>query len=136
MKLSRPSGPRFERKSDPLLTSRQFLSRMCASIGVTLIIMTASLAIGMTGYHFLGTLPWLDALLNSAMILTGMGPVDTIQTSGGKLFATFYALYSGIAFLSMTAVLLAPIVHRAMHAFHLDAEEDDDNKSGSRKNKK
>jgi hypothetical protein len=109
---------------------------MLAALGVTLLIISASLAMGMAGYHFLGGLPWIDALLNSAMILTGMGPVDPMQTTGGKLFATFYALYSGVAFLSMTAVLLAPIIHRAMHKFHLDAEEGDDDKSGRGKKKK
>ena len=101
---------------------------MAAAIWVTLVIIAVSLAMGMAGYHYLGGLLWIDALLNSAMILTGMGPVDPMQSSGGKLFATFYALYSGVAFLSMMAVLLAPIIHRAMHKFHLDAEEEDDDK--------
>jgi hypothetical protein len=90
---------------------------------VTLGIISVSLALGMAGYHFLGGLPWIDALLNSAMILTGMGPVDPMQSTAAKLFASVYALYSGVAFLSMTAVLLGPIVHRGMHNFHLDAEE-------------
>lgn len=125
----------FEHKSEPLLPRSQFLGRIAAAIGVTLIIIAASLALGMVGYHFLGGLPWIDALLNSAMILTGMGPVDPMQTTGGKLFATFYALYSGVAFLSMTAVLLAPIIHRAMHKFHLDAEEGDENQLDSRHKK-
>jgi hypothetical protein len=102
---------------------------MAAAIGVTLVIIAVSLGMGMAGYHYLGELPWIDALLNSSMILTGMGPVDAMQSTGGKLFATFYALYSGVAFLSMTAVLLAPIIHRTMHKFHLDAEEGDDDKS-------
>jgi hypothetical protein len=119
----------FERKSDPLLPRRQFYQRMAAAIGVTFAIIGVSLAFGMAGYHFLGGLPWIDALLNSSMILTGMGPVDPMQSTGGKLFATFYALYSGVAFLSMMAVLLAPIIHRGMHKFHLDAEEQDDGKS-------
>jgi hypothetical protein len=127
----------FEHKSQPLLPRRQFLQRMVAAIGVTLAIIAASLAFGMAGYHFLGGLPWIDALLNSAMILTGMGPVDPMQSTGGKLFATVYALYSGVAFLSMMAVLLAPIIHRAMHKFHLDAEEDDgDDRHSGRKTKR
>ena len=119
----------FEHRSQPLLPRSQFLRRMAAAIGVTLVIIAVSLAMGMAGYHYLGGLLWIDALLNSAMILTGMGPVDPMQSSGGKLFATFYALYSGVAFLSMMAVLLAPIIHRAMHKFHLDAEEADDGES-------
>ena len=70
--------------------------------------MSVSVGIGAAGYHYFAGLPWIDALLNAAMILTGMGPVDTLKSPAAKLFATFYALYSGVAFLSMTAVLLAP----------------------------
>jgi len=132
-------GSLFEHKSQPLLPRRQFYRRMAAAVGVTLVIIGVSLAFGMVGYHFLGGLPWLDALLNSSMILTGMGPVDPMQSTGGKLFATVYALYSGVAFLSMMAVLLAPIIHRAMHTFHLDAEEgaeEDEKRHSKRRDKK
>ncbi len=120
---SEENQPLFERKTDPVLSRGRFAGRMAGAFGVTLVIVVASLAMGMAGYHFVGGLSWIDALHNSAMILTGMGPVDPMRTTGGKLFATFYALYSGIAFLSMTAVLLAPIIHRGLHKFHL-AEED------------
>ena len=119
------SQPLFERKTDPLLGRGQFAGRMAGAFGVTLVIVMASLAVGMAGYHFIGGLTWIDALHNSAMILTGMGPVDPMRTTGGKLFASFYALYSGIAFLSMTAVLLAPVIHRALHKFHLDDDDQD-----------
>ena len=128
--------PLFESKTDPLISRGRFVQRMLAAFGVTMVIVAASLFMGMAGYHYLGGLPWIDALLNSAMILTGMGPVDPMQSNAGKLFATFYALYSGIAFLSMTAVLLAPVIHRAMHRFHLDAEEDNDDKTDATKAKK
>jgi len=97
---------------------------MLASFGITLLIAGLSLAVGTAGYHLFGELRWLDSFYNASMILTGMGPVDPMNTERGKLFASFYALYSGIAFLSMAAVLLAPIVHRILHKFHL-AEEDD-----------
>ena len=123
--ISEECQPLFERKTDPVISPGRFAGRMAGAFGVTLMIVGASLGIGMAGYHFIGGLKWIDALHNSAMILTGMGPVDPMRTTGGKLFATFYALYSGIAFLSMTAVLLAPIIHRALHKFHL-AEDDDD----------
>jgi len=113
----------FERKVDPLISRVRFAGPMANAFRVTLIIVVASLAMGMAGYHFIGGLQWIDAVHNSAMILTGMGPVDPMRTTGGKLFATFYALYSGIAFLSMTAVLLAPIIHRALHAFHLSEDD-------------
>jgi Kef-type K+ transport system membrane component KefB len=120
----------FEHKAEPLISRRQFYGRLSRAFGVTLAIVVISVGIGAAGYHYFAGLPWIDALLNAAMILTGMGPVDTLKSPAAKLFATFYALYSGVAFLSMMAVLLAPIIHRAMHKFHLDAEEDDD-KAGS-----
>jgi hypothetical protein len=113
----------FESKNDPLLTRVQFLTRLARSFGVTLLIVAFSLLLGGAGYHFFGQLPWIDAVLNASMILTGMGPVDPLRTTAGKLFATFYALYSGIAFLTMMAVLLAPVVHRLMHQFHLEEGE-------------
>ena len=79
--------------------------------------------IGATGYRILDGLPWLDAVLNAAMILTGMGPIAPISTPAAKVFATFYALFSGVFFLSMVAVLLAPALHHLLHRFHLDLRE-------------
>jgi hypothetical protein len=69
-------------------------------------------------------LPWIDALLNASMILAGMGPVDPVQSTAAKLFATFYALYSGIAFLTMIAILMAPLLHRFLHKFHLEMKDE------------
>lgn len=114
----------FEPKNAPMLSRGEFLVRVGRSFGVTLVIVAFSLLLGGAGYHYCGRLPWIDAILNASMILTGMGPVDPMRSTAGKLFATFYALYSGIAFLTMMAVLLAPIVHRLMHAFHLEEEAD------------
>ena len=82
-----------------------------------------ALAIGAWGYHTFDSLPWLDAVLNAAMILTGMGPVAPISTPAAKVFATFYALFSGVFFLTMVAVLLAPALHHFLHRFHLDLKE-------------
>jgi len=114
----------FEHKSEPVISRRRFAGRMLRSFSITLGIGALSLAIGTVGYCYFGPLDLLDGLLNASMILTGMGPVDPMRTDGGKLFASFYALYSGIAFLSIMAVITAPIFHRIMHRFHL--EEDDD----------
>ncbi len=114
----------FESKQAPLLSRAEFLLRLMRHFGITMLIVLFSMVLGGVGYHELGGLPWVDAVLNAAMILTGMGPVDPMRTTAGKLFATFYALYSGIAFLTMIAVLLAPIVHRLMHKFHLDEDDD------------
>lgn len=119
----------FEHRSDPLLPRPQFYARLARSFAVTLVIVAGSLLLGSAGYHFVGRLSWIDALLNAAMILTGMGPVNPMTTTAGKLFATFYALYSGIAFLSMVAVLLGPVVHRLLHKFHLQEDDDDDEES-------
>jgi hypothetical protein len=82
-----------------------------------------AMAIGATGYHVLDGLPWLDAVLNAAMILTGMGPINPISTPAAKVFATFYALFSGVFFLTMVAVLLAPALHHFLHRFHLDLSQ-------------
>jgi hypothetical protein len=83
------------------------------------------LFMGSAGYHHLDGLPWIDSLLNASMILAGMGPVDQIHSTAAKLFASFYALYSGIAFLTMLAILVAPLLHRFLHRFHLEVAEDE-----------
>ena len=110
----------FERVHQPVLPRRQFLRRFGRWAAVAGAIVVLSLAVGMCGYHFLERLPWIDALLNTSMILGGMGPVDPIKTAGGKLFASFYALYSGLAIISIAGLLLAPVVHRLLHKFHVD----------------
>ncbi|HEV7225135.1 MAG TPA: hypothetical protein VGN42_20685 [Pirellulales bacterium] len=117
----------YERRRQALLTRRAFVKRLGRSFAVSLLIVVFSLSMGSGGYHFFGRLAWIDALLNASMILTGMGPVDPMTSTAGKLFASFYALYSGIAFLTMMAVLLAPVIHRFLHKFHL-AESDDGGK--------
>ncbi len=81
-------------------------------------LIAVSLAIGMAGYHGFERLSWLDAFLNAAMIMSGMGPVSTMQTPAGKLFAGCYALYCGLALITAAAILFAPIVHRFIHRFH------------------
>jgi hypothetical protein len=80
------------------------------------------LGIGVLGYHYINDLPWMDALLNASMILTGMGPIDAMKTDAAKLFASFYSIFSGVVFLSTVAVFLAPIAHRFLHKLHVDEE--------------
>lgn len=115
----------FEHKDDPLLPRAAFVFRLGRSFGVTLVIVALSLLMGSVGYRVLGDLTWVDALLNATMILTGMGPIDHMPTTASKLFSTFYALYSGVAFLTMMAVILAPLIHRLLHKFHLDDGDDE-----------
>jgi hypothetical protein len=116
-------GDMFERRKEPLLPRRVFYARVARSAGAALAIVVSSLGLGMAGYHFLEHMPWLDAFLNAAMILSGMGPVGTLQTGAGKLFAGCYALFSGLAFISAVGLVFAPVFHRFLHKFHLDAEE-------------
>ncbi len=110
----------FEHRRDKLLPRREYFRRLVrhALLGCGIIIVC--LGIGMTGYHGFEGLGWLDAFLNAAMILSGMGPVAPVTTAGGKLFAGCYALFSGVAFLTTVGILLAPVVHRALHRFHLE----------------
>lgn len=89
----------------------------------SIFIIAFSLLIGILGYHVFGNLSWIDSLVNSSMILTGMGPVNKIDNVSGKFFESFYALYSGVAFLTTAAVLFAPIIHRFLHSIHLDDEK-------------
>ena len=97
--------------------------RLVRNGAIVAVFLLVTLGIGATGYHTLDGLPWLDAVLNAAMILTGMGPVAPISTSAAKVFATVYALFSGVFFLTMVAVLLAPALHHLLHRFHLDLRE-------------
>jgi hypothetical protein len=115
----------FEHRSRPLLPLKAFYIRFAWSVAVTAGIIVFSLFLGSAGYHYLGELPWIDALLNASMILGGMGPVDPIHSTAAKLFASFYALYSGIAFLTMVAILMAPLLHRFLHKFHLEISEEE-----------
>ncbi len=89
-------------------------------MGVTLLLVV--LGGGMVGYHHFEGLNWLDSLLNASMILGGMGPVDPIRTTGGKLFAAIYALFSGLFVLIVAGLMMAPVVHRVLHRFHMDDE--------------
>ncbi len=114
----------YEHKSKPLLPRRMFYRRMLRNACIVAAIVVFSLCMGSAGYHYLAGLPWIDALLNASMILAGMGPVDPVKSTAAKLFATFYALYSGIAFLSMMAILMAPLLHRFLHQFHLEEQDE------------
>jgi hypothetical protein len=123
----------FEHKSEPLLPQWAFFGRMAQSGAIVAGIITFSLFVGSAGYHYLGDLPWIDSLLNASMILAGMGPVDPLKTTSAKLFATFYALYSGVAFLTIMAVFMAPLLHRFLHKFHMEISEDDQDSNEPRK---
>jgi len=103
-----------------VLPRKHFIRRIIYHVLLALAVVTVSLAIGVLGYRFLAGFSWIDALMNAAMILGGMGPVNEISSVSGKLFATFYALYAGVAFLAIAAVLTAPFAHRLLHRLHLE----------------
>lgn len=111
---------RLERRHQPLLPPAEFRGRVLRYAAVAFSVIGTSLGIGIAGYHWLAGLPWLDALVNAAMILGGMGPVDPVTSTPGKWFAAAYALYSGIALLTSVGLLFAPVVHRVLHHFHLE----------------
>ena len=113
----------YERHNQQLLPRKFFFLRLARHLGIGLLLIFLSLGIGILGYHFFENLSWLDSLLNASMILGGMGPVNTVVTPGGKLFASLYALFSGIIFLAAASVMVAPVIHRIMHQVHLDNDE-------------
>jgi hypothetical protein len=117
--LDKQPQRRFEPFTQPLLPRSRFLLRLVRHGGIASVFLLFSLFAGMIGYRALGNMSWMDAFLNASMILTGMGPVTPMTTSGAKLFSGCYALFSGLAFLSSAGILFAPIVHRAMHRFHM-----------------
>ena len=110
----------FEHKKEPLLPRPKYLRRVAKHGLFAFGIVFVSLGIGIVGYHVLEGLGWIDATVNAAMILGGMGPVNELHTNAGKLFAAAYALFSGIVFLVAVAVLFAPTFHRFLHKFHFD----------------
>ncbi len=110
----------FEHKQEKLLPRRKFARRMLISAGFAAAILAAALAAGTLGYHAFAGFTWIDAFLNASMILTGMGPVGELKTNSAKIFASFYALVSGVVFLSIIAVTMGPLVHRLLHRFHID----------------
>ncbi len=116
---------RFEHHKQPLISRKAFLHRMAGYAGYSFLILFLSLVLGILGYRYLANLSWIDALLNASMILTGMGPVDQMPSDAAKLFASFYALYGGVAFLTTSAVLLAPLVHRFLHILNLEISDAD-----------
>ena len=111
----------YEPRSHPPLSRHHFGRRLVRHFLGAAALIAGSLAIGMVGYSHFEALPWLDAFLNAAMLLGGMGPVESPMTSGGKLFAGLYALYSGLVFLVVAAILVAPLVHRMLHKFHWES---------------
>ena len=110
----------MEHKSQKVLAFPSFLIRLSRFGLFALSLVVVSVGIGTIGYRIFGDLTWLDSFYMACMILTGMGPVSEMVTDEAKIFSSLYALYSGVAFLSITAVFFAPIIHRLLHILHVE----------------
>lgn len=115
---------KLEHHKQKVVPFTSFLLRLGRYGLFSLMLIIFSVSIGAVGYHDFGHLGWLDSFHMSCMILTGMGPVVEMKTNGAKLFSSFFALYSGVAFLSITAVFFAPVIHRVLHILHVERDED------------
>jgi hypothetical protein len=109
-----------EKKARRLQPWPSFARRLGISFSIMVTIVTVALLAGVLGYHSIAHLGWVDSILNASMILTGMGPVDPMKDTASKMFASAYALFSGVVFLSAVGVLLSPVLHRILRAFHID----------------
>jgi hypothetical protein len=110
----------FEAGNEPILPLEKFWGRFLRGVVAGVALIGGSLMVGVLGYHWIGQLGWVDSILNASMILTGMGPVDRMTSEAAKLFASAYALFSGVMFLTSVGVLFAPVIHRFMHRFKID----------------
>jgi len=116
----------YEHRHEPLLPRAAFARRFLHHLAVAGVIVVGSLAVGVAGYHFVARLSWIDALVNAAMLLGGMGPVNELHSGAAKLFAALYALYAGLIFLIVAGVVFAPVFHRVVHRFHLELTDEDE----------
>jgi hypothetical protein len=113
----------FERKYEKVVPFSVFIRRLVRFIGIAVLLILASLCVGIAGYHWIAGFSWVDSLLNASMILGGMGPVNPLLNTNAKLFASLYALFSGLVFIAVMGIIFSPIVHRMLHKFHIDDED-------------
>jgi hypothetical protein len=113
---------RFERKHERLAPLSVFIRRLLSSLLFSGSMVAVALSLGIAGYHWIAGFGWIDSLLEASMILGGMGPINPLNSNGAKVFASVYALFSGLVFIAIMGVVLAPIIHRLMHSFHLDEQ--------------
>ena len=111
-----------ERKHQKIAPFSVFIRRLAVYVGMAILLILAALFIGVVGYHWVAGLSWVDSLLNASMILGGMGPVAVLSGLAAKIFASFYALFSGLVFIAVMGIFFAPIMHRVLHKFHMDGE--------------
>ncbi|HWJ25330.1 MAG TPA: hypothetical protein VNS32_02250 [Flavisolibacter sp.] len=112
----------YENKTQPLAPIGVFYQRVLKKLLFACSILGVCLLIGILGYRYTADASWIDSLHNASMILSGMGPVIEIKTTSGKLFSSFYALFSGVVFITNIGVILAPLMHRLYHRLHLEED--------------
>jgi len=110
----------FEKKNEKVVVLSVFVKRMILHVALATILIMLALLMGIVGYHWVAGLSWIDSILNASMILGGMGPVNVLTTVAGKIFASMYALFSGLFFIGIMGVVLTPVVHRMLHTFHVE----------------
>ncbi|HVQ40197.1 MAG TPA: hypothetical protein VMS31_21835 [Pyrinomonadaceae bacterium] len=110
----------FEGKHEKVVPLSVFARRMLGAVGVAMGLVVPALAIGIAGYHWIDQLDWVDSLLEASMILGGMGPVNPLRNDGAKIFASAYALLSGLVLIGVMGIILTPITHRVLHKFHVE----------------
>lgn len=113
----------FEHMHEKVVPLSVFLKRMVGSAGLGFGLLVVALCIGIGGYHWIAGLDWIDSLLEASMILGGMGPINPLTTTSAKLFASVYALFSGVVFIALMGLLLTPVAHRLLHKFHVKDSE-------------
>ncbi|MEI7866541.1 MAG: hypothetical protein WCI11_01515 [Candidatus Methylumidiphilus sp.] len=113
----------FETKYEKLAPLSIFVRRMAASVMLAGILIAIALSIGVMGYHWIAGFDYVDSFLEASMILGGMGPINSLSTMGAKIFASVYALFSGLLFIAIMGILLTPITHRMLHRFHIDEDD-------------
>jgi hypothetical protein len=124
MALRPPSMTGFERRGHPVASRPKFLARMLIAVGLWLLLTGCGLAFGIAGYAYFEGMSFVDAFVNAAMILSGMGPMGELKTNSGKVFAGLYAIFSGLIIIIATGFVLAPIFHRVLHRFHVETTKD------------
>ena len=118
-----PAWAKYEHRRDKLAPRTVFIKRIGVSLAVAFFLILAALSIGVAGYRFIAGFGWIDSLLEASMILGGMGPVNQLTNNAARVFASIYALFSGVIFIALMGIMLSPVVHRVLHKFHVDEKD-------------